>query len=131
MPSLDLSIKFAQLWGVFYVVFGALFLISGQLGRTIEMTDNRAFVVGTGYTSFFLGLATIVWHNVWVFDWRVMITLLGWFTFIKGIQKIGFPNHIREQAQRFKRGQEYSGAFLLVLGCYLLWMSFWGTGKWI
>jgi len=127
----ELSIKFAQLWGGFYVTFGTLFIITGQLGRTIEMTEDRAFVVGTGYVSFFLGLATIVWHPVYTMDWRVIITFLGWATMIKGIQKIGFPGHIRRQAQRYKKGQALSGALLLALGSYLLWMSFFGSSRWI
>ncbi len=131
MESYDLSVKFAQLWGGFYTVFGALFLITGQLGRTIEMTEDRSFVISTGYTSFFLGLATIVWHNIWVADWRVLITILGWSTFIKGIQKIGFPDHIRRQAQRFKSEQIYSGVFLFAMGGYLLWMSLFGSSQWI
>lgn len=131
MMAADLSIKFAQLWGGFYVTFGALFVITGQLGRTIEMTDDKPFIIGTGYTSFFLGLATVVWHPVYVMDWRVIITFLGWATLIKGIQKIGFPDHIHRQAQRFKKGQSWSGAFLFSLGSYLLWMSFFQTSDWI
>ena len=131
MTTPELSIKFAQLWGGFYVTFGALFLITGQLGRTIEMTDDRAFVIGTGYTSFFLGLTTVIWHPVWATDWRIIITLLGWSTLLKGVQKIGFPEHIRKQALRFQKGQAVSGLFILCLGSYLLWMSFFGSSNWI
>lgn len=131
MEAYDSSIKFAQLWGGYYVVFGALFLITGQLGRTIDMTEDKSFVIGTGYTTFFLGLVTVVWHSVWVADWRVVITLLGWTALLKGVHKIGFPDSIREQARRFKSGQVFSAIFLLALGGYLLWMSFFGTGDWI
>ncbi len=128
---MDVSVFFAQLWGGFYLVFGALFIVTGQLGRTIEMTDDRAFVVSTGYVTFFLGLVTIILHNIWVADWRVIITLLGWTTLLKAIQKIAFPEFIHTQAQRFRRGQHLSGAFLLLLGAYLLWMGHKGTGRWL
>lgn len=36
---------FAQLWGDFFIIFGVLFIISGQLGKTIEMTDTWNLVV--------------------------------------------------------------------------------------
>ena len=121
---MEISIFFAKLWGSFFVIFGLLFIITRQLGRTIEMTDNKAFVISTGYITLLMGLATVILHNVWVYDWRVAITLLGWSTLLKGIGKIGFPELIHKQAQRFKSGQWLSAAFLLLLGGWLLWISF-------
>ncbi len=124
---METSILFARLWGSLFVIFGVLFVVAKQLGRTIEMTDDKAFVISTGYVSLLMGLVTVIWHNVWVADWRVLITILGWMAVIKGIQKIGFPGFIRKQAQRFKRKQWLSAIFLVVLGAYLLWASFGGS----
>jgi len=121
---MDISIFFARLWGSFYIVFGFLSLITGQLGRTIEMTEDKSFVISTGYISFLMGLVTVILHNVWVSDWRVVITILAWSTLIKGIQKIGFPEFIHKQAQRFKKNQWLSAAILILMGVGLLWLSF-------
>ncbi len=121
---MEISIFFARLWGSFFVIFGLLFIITGQLGRTIEMTDDKAFVISTGYITMLMGLVTVILHNVWVADWRVAITILGWSTLIKGISKIGFPEHIRKQAQRFKKKQMVSAFFLIIFGVWLFWMSF-------
>lgn len=121
---MEISIFFAKLWGSFFVIFGLLFVITKQLGKTIEMTDNKAFVISTGYISLLMGLVTIILHNVWVLDWRIAITILGWSTLLKGIGKIGFPELIHRQAQRFKSGQWLSATFLLLLGAWLLWVSF-------
>ncbi len=122
--TMDISIFFAKLWGSYFVIFGLLFIITGQLGRTIEMTNNKAFVVSTGYITLLMGLVTAILHNVWVADWRVAITILGWTTVIKGIMKIGFPEQIHKQAQRFKKRQIASAVILIFLGAWLLWMSF-------
>lgn len=121
---MDISIFFAQLWGSFFLIFGALFIITGQLGRTIEMTDDKAFVISTGYITLIMGLVTVILHNVWVYDWPVVITVLGWSTLLKGIMKIGFPEQIHKQAQRFKKKQYVSAVLLLLLGGWLLWASF-------
>jgi len=121
---MELSIFFAQFWGGFFVIFGLLFIITGQLGKTIEMTENKAFVISTGYITLLMGLVTVILHNLWVADWRVTITILGWSTLIKGIMKIGFPEQIHKQAQRFKKKQMISAAFMVLLGTLLLWMSF-------
>jgi hypothetical protein len=121
---MDITSFFAQLWGSYFIIFGLLFIVTGQLGKTIEMTDNKVFVISTGYITLFMGLVTIILHNVWVADWRIAITILGWSTLIKGIMKIGFPEQIHKQAQRFKKKQMLSAVSMIILGGWLLWMGF-------
>ena len=88
------------------------------------MTENKAFVISTGYITYLMGLVTVILHNFWVLDWRVAITILAWSTLIKGIIKIGFPEYIHQQAQKFKSRQTFSTIILFFLGIWLLWMSF-------
>ena len=121
---MDITIFLARLWGSFFLIFGALFIITKQLGKTIEMTDDKAFVISTGYITLLMGLITAILHNVWVASWEVAITILGWSTVIKGIMKIGFPEKIHKEAQRFKKKQAVSAVILLLLGAWLMWMSF-------
>jgi len=54
----------------------------------------------------------------------VVITVLGWSTLIKGIMKVGFPEQIHKQAQGFEKKQMFSAALMILLGAWLLWMSF-------
>jgi len=121
---MELTIFFARLWGSIFIIFGVLFIVTRQLGRTIEMTDDKAFVISTGYITLLMGLVTVILHNVWVASWEVAITILGWSTLLKGISKIGFPELIHKQAQRFKKNQWLSALFMIMLGVWLLWMSF-------
>ena len=122
--EIELTIVFAQLWGSFFIIFGVLSIVTKQLGRTIELTEDQGFVISTGYISMLMGLVTVILHNIWVFDWPVLITILGWGTMIKGITKIGFPQLINKQSQRFKKKQFISAFFLIILGLFLLIMSF-------
>ena len=110
---MEISIFLARFLGGFYLIFGLLFIITRQLGKTIEMTDDKSFVISTGYISLLMGLATVVLHNIWVLDWRVAITILGWSTLIKGILKIGFPEFINKQELRVL--QAHSVHFLMLL----------------
>ena len=121
---MEISIFFARLWGSFFIIFGLLFIITKQLGKTIEMTDDKAFVISTGYITLLMGLVTVILHNIWVANWKIVITILGWSTLIKGIGKVGFPEQIHKQAQRFRKKQFISAFFLIILGAWLLWMSF-------
>ncbi|MFH0954554.1 MAG: hypothetical protein V1777_00410 [Candidatus Micrarchaeota archaeon] len=94
------------------------------LGRVIQYTEEKAITVSTGYITFLLGLATVVGHNVWVGDWRVAITLLGWITLFKGIEKIAFPGRINKFAQKFKNRQALWGFVIFLIGAWFFWMSF-------
>lgn len=121
--DMDVSVFFARLWGGFFVIFGLLFLVTRFLGKVIEMTEDRSFVIATGYNTLLMGLVTVILHNLWVADWRVAITVLGWSTLIKGVMKIGFPEVIHRQAQVFKGSQTLNAIILLALGGWLIWMS--------
>ncbi|MFH1391886.1 MAG: hypothetical protein ABIH20_06245 [Candidatus Diapherotrites archaeon] len=122
--ELEISFALARFWGLFYIIFSLLFIVTQQLGKTIEMTDDKKFVIATGYSTLLMGLGTVAIHNIWVWDWPVAITILGWGTVMKGIHKIGFPESIHEKAQMFKNKQFFSTLFLLLLGIWLSWIGF-------
>ena len=121
---MEITIFFAKFWGGLFMILGLLSFGARLLGRTIEMTEDKAVTVSTGYITFLLGLVTVILHNIWVADWRITITALGWSTLIKGVLKIGFPGHINKQAQMFKNGQVLWGGLIFFLGAWLFWMSF-------
>ncbi len=121
---MELSLFFARFWGSLFMILGFSAVSVGFLGRVIRSTENKAITVSTGYITFLLGLITVILHTLWVFDWRVVITVLGWVTLIKGITKVVFPGHVHKQAQRFKKAQWLWGALIFLLGAWLFWMSF-------
>lgn len=84
------------------MILGAASVGKGFLGRVIGYTEDKTITIATGYITFLLGLATVVAHNVWVWDWRVAVTILGWTTLLKGIEKIAWPERVNKAAQFFK-----------------------------
>ena len=47
-----------------------------------EFIGSRALIYVAGVLAFMPALALVLAHNVWVADWRVLITLIGWFALI-------------------------------------------------
>lgn len=41
-------------------------MITQQLGKAIEMTDDKSFVIAKGYTTLLMGLPTVSMHNIWI-----------------------------------------------------------------
>lgn len=121
---MEISIFLARFWGSLFIILGLSTIGAKFLGRVIEYTEDKAITVSTGYITFLLGLATVVAHSLWVADWRVSITILGWVTLFKGIEKIVFPNRINKIVQKFKNQQTFWGFVIFFIGTWFFWMSF-------
>lgn len=120
---MEITIFLAKFWGSLFVILGAMSVGAGFLGKVIKYTEDRTVTISTGYITFLLGLATVVAHNIWVADWRVAVTILGWITLFKGIEKIGFPERINKKAQIFKGNQTFWGGIIFLIGAWFFWMS--------
>jgi uncharacterized membrane protein len=57
-----------------------------------DFPKNPSLVFVTGLLTFVAGLATVIFHNIWVADWRVIITIFGWIMLIKGILLVLLPS---------------------------------------
>lgn len=121
---MDITIFLARFWGSLFIILGLSSIGAGFLGRVINYTKNKVITISTGYITFLLGLTTIVAHNLWVADWRVTITLLGWVTLFKGIEKVVFPERVNKVAQKFKGKQILWGFVILLIGIWFFWKSF-------
>lgn len=120
---MELSIFLAQFWGALFMILGAMSIGAKFLGRIIKYTDDKTITISTGYITFLLGLVTVVAHNIWVTDWRVAITILGWITLLKGIEKICFSERVNKKAQMFKKWQVIWGGVIFLIGAFLFWIS--------
>lgn len=120
---MEITIFLARFWGSLFMILGGLAVGANFLGRVIGYTEDRTITITTGYITFLLGLATVVAHNVWTLNWRVAVTILGWTTLLKGMEKIGFPDRVNQKAQMFKGGQVLWGMVILLIGVLFFWMS--------
>ncbi len=113
----------ARFWGSLFIILGLASVGAKLLGRIIKYTEDKTITVSTGYITFLLGLITVTLHNIWVLDWRLAITILGWTTLLKGIEKIAFPNRVNKIAMKFKGGQTLWGIVILLIGIFYFWIS--------
>lgn len=49
-------------------------------------------VFNNGLVWFTGGLAVVWFHNAWVGDWRLIVTLLGWVSVLAGLSRMAFPD---------------------------------------
>lgn len=121
---MEITIFLARFWGSLFMILGSLSVGAKFLGRVVEYTEDRTITISTGYITFLLGLATVVSHNIWVADSRVSITILGWVTLFKGIEKIGFPDRVNKKAKMFKGQQVLWGSVIFFIGVFYFWVGY-------
>lgn len=118
-----ISFFLARFWGNLFIILGLGTVFARFLGRVIGYTEDRTITVSTGYITFLLGLMTVTLHNLWVIDLRLAVTLLGWTTLLKGIEKILLPERVNKAAMLFKDSQSFWGLIILAIGIFYFWLS--------
>jgi hypothetical protein len=93
VASPRVSIFLARLIGPIFVVVAIGVLANGAVYRGLsqEFVRSPALIYLSGLFAMAAGVAILLNHNVWVADWRVLITLFGWLAAIGGAQRIIWP----------------------------------------
>ena len=124
------SVFLAQLIGPLFLVIGLGMLIDGESyrGMAQEFLASRALIYVAGLMAFVPGLAIVLLHNVWAFDWRLIITLLGWLGLIGGIFRLLFPRQVTAIGTAMLARRNFlmgGGVAALALGAILTVIGYW------
>jgi hypothetical protein len=100
MPT---SIFLARLIGPVIVAIGIGLLANAAVYRKMAEEGLRSHVLIylSGLLMMTAGLATVLSHNVWAADWRVLITLIGWLGTIGGAVRIVIPQQAESVGRWF------------------------------
>jgi hypothetical protein len=118
------SVFLAQLIGPLLLVMGVGMVASAESYRAMahEFLASRALIYIAGLLAFVPGLAIVLVHNVWAFDWRVIITLLGWLSLIGGTFRLLLPRQVTAVGSAMLARPGYltgGGIAVLALGAIL------------
>lgn len=129
---MDSSLFFAKLYGLCLVIvgLGLMFNLKTYQKMIADFFKNAALVYLGGILALLIGLIVVINHNLWVADWRAVITVLGWAGFIKGVWLIVFPRTIAAFTEVYQRktGLLVAHAVLvLALGLFLAFKGYFSS----
>ena len=116
--------------GIAYIAVGLGVLINSEYYKRLlekEYIENRPVVYLNGYIILAIGFFLITLHNIWVIDWPVIITLFGWFAFIKGLFILVLPKVYLKISKALKKKKEYLMAeaiFIITAGGLLIYLGY-------
>ncbi len=59
-----------------------------------DIATSPALIYIAGVTALVIGLAIVRAHNIWVWDWQVLVTIFGWMAIIGGLIRILAPQFV-------------------------------------
>jgi uncharacterized membrane protein len=118
MPT---SIYLAKLIGPVMLAVGMGVFVNSAVYRALadEFLRSRALIGVSGLLLMTTGMAVVLAHNVWVANWPVLITLLGWVAAVAGAVRIVIPQgteRIGRVVHKSKMGLQIAGGTWVALG---------------
>ena len=127
---MNLSNYLAELWGITIVLVSLALLVKPKrLERLFAEAENEVTMFFWGIVSLVIGIAMVLVHNVWVLNWRVVITILGWLSLIKGLDVLFLPGYMRKRWSKMDNQQWLPILFfLLFVGLVITYLGFTALG---
>jgi hypothetical protein len=125
------SIFLAKLMGPILLVAGIAMLVNRKELDALaqELLRSRALLFLLGLIDLAIGLAIVLTHNVWVADWRLIITLLGWLLIVRGAVRVLIPDQVKGLgAKLLKNANAVTGSLAVTIALGLV-LSYFGYAR--
>jgi uncharacterized membrane protein len=127
---MDTSIFLAKLMGPIFVIIGVGLFLNREryLAVVDEVILSKTLLYVFGVMALTGGLAILLTHNVWVWDWPVVITIIAWLMVVRGSLRIIMPQQIEALAKRMTDQLPtlllLSDMIVISLGLFLSWKGY-------
>lgn len=124
---MELSLFLAKFLGLYMLIIAAIWVLRKKPFEAVvrEIILSDGLLAFSGVLQILFGLAIVISHSVWVFDWRGVITLIGYLAIFQGVFRLMFP---RQLQHFFKKTVEKKSwvwiVILIVLGAFLTYHGF-------
>ena len=109
-----------------FIVSIGILIDSNHYKKALNGITAKSLIVFVwGILTVIIGLILVTFHNIWVQNWEVIITLISWAALLKGIFYVFFPKIcIKLMKNITKKYLLWVCWIYLIIGAYLMYMSF-------
>lgn len=126
---MDTSKLLSKIIGPYFIIVAVAMLVNMHQfinSVTLLIHDDPLMLV-TGYFTLIIGLLMVVNHNIWQWNWKIIITLTAWLILLKGISIILFPQLIEQTTIVYLKNssvQYFAAYFDFFIGVVLSYFGF-------
>lgn len=119
---MDKSIFLAEFWGWYLIIFFFILVLNTKrIKQMLDFVKDEKWLLFMSIVAIILGLLSVIYHNIWTNDWRIIITLFGWIALFKGIFFFAFPKLTNKWFNNFQvKWVQFILIIMLFGGIYLL-----------
>lgn len=126
---MDISIFLAQAFGLYFLIGGVALLMNQELtnGLIKKFSSHADDVAMGGFIALIIGIPLVLVHNVWEGTWQIVVTIIAWLTFLKGVVRVFAPRAVTVWSQSLGKQPGVLRIMLLlmiVVGVYLTSVGF-------
>ena len=98
---MTVSVFIAKFLGIGYLLFGLGLVFNKNFYSKLlkEMIGNISNLYFGAVMAFITGFLIVFYHNVWEYNWTVLITIFGWVGLVKGIMMLVFPKFVESYSK--------------------------------
>lgn len=131
---MSLTIFLGQIFGLYLFITSLVMLIQHKFIKKVmaEIVKSASTLFLIGIMTLILGIICVIIHNIWVPGWEVIITIIAWLIFLKGLFLLFLPKTadccIKSVLKKHKcdlyKHLKWFNIVCLILGAYLIYMTF-------
>ena len=119
------SIILAHAFGMYFVVLSIAMVVNKKFFKEgiNAISHDKGLRLVTSIMPLLVGSFLVAWHNVWIQNWTVIVTVICWLVFLVGALRLLVP-HLPNKAAKFVSHKNTIVAIAIVLfivGLFLLY----------
>lgn|SRR5690606_9004427 len=89
---METSLFLAKFWGWYLIVFFVILTFNPiRIKQIFEDLRDEKFLILSSLLATIVGLLNILFHNIWMPSWPLIITLIGWTSLFIGLALFIIP----------------------------------------
>lgn len=125
---MEISVFLARVIGLYFVIISLFMLIRHKSAASMlkDFATQRGVLLLNAIITLIIGILLVVSHNLWVADWRVVITIIAWLVLIAGIVRLFTIDATKSIVKWWLKHSDrliVAAIVYLIVGIYLLFVS--------
>ncbi len=126
---MELTLFLTQVIGIYLVLIGLICIVKRKMMMHSmgDVITNKSLLYVVAIIELIAGISLVISHNVWVWNYAVIVTIVGWLMLIESLAYLVLPySWVKKVFRMFNTKGWYIGGGLasVILGAYMVAIGF-------